>query len=114
MDTKNLDKSFNSLNRSLNLTKKEEEFEQSLRTLTTIYDIPKKSHDELRTERVLDLNNEYKIFINEEEYEKAITIVKKLIFFDPTSKNEIINKKIYQIKHFSIIKFRSKKLFYFS
>jgi len=68
------------------INKKEEEFEQTLKSLSTVFDVPKKSHEELRNERITELNMEFQRCLSDENYEKAITIMKKLIFFEPTSK----------------------------
>jgi hypothetical protein len=48
--------------------------------------ISKKSHEELRMERINELNMEYEKFSKATDYENAITIMKKLIFFEPLSK----------------------------
>ncbi len=47
--------------------------------------IPQKSHEELRVERIAELNMENQKYLSESEYEKAITTMKKLIFFEPSS-----------------------------
>ncbi len=52
---------------------------------TVIKKAQQKSHEELRLERIDELNIEYQKYISDSEYEKAITIMKKMIFFEPSS-----------------------------
>lgn len=47
---------------------------------------PKKSHDELRNERINELNECSQKHITDGEYEEAMILMKKLIFFEPNSK----------------------------
>ena len=44
------------------------------------------SHKELRLAKIEELNEEFKNFFLENNYESALTIMKKLIFFEPNSK----------------------------
>ena len=88
--TENSDSGFRSTSKLTESTaRKEEELEQTLRSLSTLYDAPKKSHDELRNEKINELNLEYQTYLLDEDYEKGITIMKKLIFFEPSSNIKI-------------------------
>lgn len=66
-------------------TRRGEEIEQTQESIYTVYDIPKKSHNDLRKEKINELNVEYQRLVSDQEYEKAITIMKKLIFFESES-----------------------------
>lgn len=56
---------------------------------TVVRKVQQKSHDELRIERINELNFEFQKYFSEIDYEKAITIMKKLIFFEPSSKSKL-------------------------
>jgi len=90
MDSKYTDNSESNFRTSSKLSdsfsKKEDDLEQTLRSISTVFDLPKKSHEELRNERIYELNAEYQKNLQDEEYEKGMTIMKKLIFFEPSSK----------------------------
>ncbi len=85
-DSNCLSSSRNSLNNKL---KKNDNLESN-RTISTINDIPKKSHEDLRKEKLNELSEELKKNLDNEEFEKGITIMKKLIFFEPNSNDSLI------------------------
>jgi hypothetical protein len=64
--------------------KEEKEFEMS-KDSSEIKKNPGISHKELREQKILELNNEYKLLIEENNFESALTSMKKLIFFEPKS-----------------------------
>ncbi len=66
--------------------KKDEELEQSLQSLSWVFHPESKSHEKLRNERISELNTDFEKCLLEKNYEKGIIITKKLIFFEPSSK----------------------------
>lgn len=70
--------------------------ETSLRSLENAITFNKKSHNDYKKEKIKELEKEYKMCMMTNEYEKAIIVVKKLTFFDNSSKINSIFRLIFR------------------
>ena len=60
-------------------------FENSLKNLENSLNINKFHYMTYKDDRIKELNKSYMDFMNLEEYEKALNILKKIVFIDPNS-----------------------------
>lgn len=60
--------------------------ENSLQSLENAINFEKKTYSDYKKEKLKELEKESKRFINSFEFEKAVVVLKKLIFFDNQSK----------------------------
>jgi len=76
----------NSLYNNLNLNAKSiESFESSVKSMFRGKDVNKRNHNDYRQEKIFELGLEYETTMKIGDFEKAINIAKKLIFFEKDS-----------------------------
>ena len=73
----------NSLYNNMNLNAKSiESFESSIKSMLNAKVINKRNHQDYRTEKIFELGLEYETSMKKGDYERAINVAKKLIFFE--------------------------------
>lgn len=68
-----------------NVSKSLESFETSLRSLENALIFNKKKYSEYKNDKIFELEKECSHCMSVLEFEKAIILLKKLLFFDPNS-----------------------------